>query len=191
MDFISGTAAGLNQGAFAGVSRYRRRMFIETLGWPLDSPPGEERDQFDRHDTVYVVARNDAAEVIGCARLLPTRSPYLLAEVFPELLGGMPAPCAADIWELSRFAALDFNSDQTSALPSWSSPLAVALLRQTLACAAAHGARRLITVSPIGIERLLRRAGFDARRAGPPVIVDGHPLFACWIEVPQVPSHPD
>jgi len=37
MDFITGTAAGLNQGIYAGVSRYRRKMFMETLGWQLDS----------------------------------------------------------------------------------------------------------------------------------------------------------
>jgi len=190
MDFISGTAAGLNPATYASLSRYRRKLFIDTLGWQLDSPPGEERDQFDRGDTVYVVARNARGAVTGCARLLPTVAPYLLAEVFPQLLGDLPAPCAPEVWELSRFAALDFDSAQTSALPSWSSELAVALLHQTLACAAACGARHLITVSPIGVERLLRRAGFHARRAGPPVMVDGHPLFACWIEVPQAPSHP-
>jgi N-acyl-L-homoserine lactone synthetase len=88
MDFITGTAAGLNQGIYAGVSRYRRKMFMETLGWQLDSAH---------------------------------QSPYLLAEVFPQLL---------------------------------------------------------------------RRAGLSACRAGPPVIVDGPPLFACWIEVLQAPSHP-
>jgi len=86
MDFITGTAAGLNQGIYAGVSRYRRKMFMETLGWQLDSPPGEECGQFDRPDTVYVEARNDEDKMIGCARLLPTQSPYLLAEVFPQLL---------------------------------------------------------------------------------------------------------
>jgi len=56
-------------------------------------------------------------------------------------------------------------------------------LRQAIACAAEHGAKRLITVSPIGIERLLRHTGVHAHRAGPPTIVDGHPIFACWIEV--------
>ncbi|MDI9690539.1 acyl-homoserine-lactone synthase, partial [Burkholderia cenocepacia] len=49
--------------------------------------------------------------------------------------------------------------------------------------AAERGVQRLITVSPLGIERLLRRAGFLAHRAGPPMIIDGHPIFACWIEV--------
>jgi len=56
-------------------------------------------------------------------------------------------------------------------------------LSTTIDCAAAHGAKRLITVSPIGIERLLRHTGVHAHRAGPPMIIDGHPIFACWIEI--------
>jgi N-acyl-L-homoserine lactone synthetase len=58
----------------------------------------------------------------------------------------------------------------------------VELLRESIACAVAHGAKRLISVSPIGVERLLRRTGIRSHRAGPPMIVDGHPIFACWID---------
>jgi hypothetical protein len=42
--------------------------------------------------------------------------------------------------------------------------------------------QRLITVLPVGIERLIRRLGLQAHRAGPPMIIDGHAIFACWIE---------
>ena len=65
----------------------------------------------------------------------------------------------------------------------FSSPVAVGLLDNALAVARENGAERLITVSPLGIERLLRREGFRARRVAPPLIIDGHPIFACWIEV--------
>jgi N-acyl-L-homoserine lactone synthetase len=57
------------------------------------------------------------------------------------------------------------------------------LMRASVACAAERGASRLITVSPVGIERLIRRLGIQAHRAGPPMIIDGHAIFACWIEV--------
>ena len=46
---------------------------------------------------------------------------------------------------------------------------------------ARHGARRFITVSPLGVERLLRIAGFKAHRLAPPTLVDGNPVFACSI----------
>lgn len=156
------------------------------LGWELQSSNGMELDQFDRPDTIYVVAQNDAGQVTGCARLLPTDRPYLLGEVFPQLLNGMKPPSSPDIWELSRFAAVDFDDQAVSG--QFSSPIAVELLRKALACATSHGAKRLITVSPLGVERLLRKSGFHAHRAGPPMVIDGHPVFACWIEIDHLPG---
>lgn len=141
-----------------------------------------ESDQFDRPDTIYVVAQDDKGLVSGCARLLPTTRPYLLGEVFPHLLNGLEPPCSPDVWELSRFAAVDINNHSAKS-GQFSSPVARRLLEESMDCAAARGAKRLITVSPIGIERLLSRSGINSHRAGPPMIIDGHPIFACWIDL--------
>ena len=121
--------------------------------------------------------------VVGTARLLPTTRPYLLAEVFPELMGDEQPPNDPRVWELSRFAAGGIEVSNAQPLSQFNSPIVVDLLDKVLEVAAAHGARWLVTVSPLGIERLLRRYGFNARRAAPPVVVGGHPLFACWIDV--------
>lgn len=183
MNITSGPITTLPTGLAEGISHYRHRVFIETLGWALQTRNGMELDQFDRHDTVYVVAQDRHGSINGCARLMRTDRPYLLGEVFPQLMNGLSPPCTPDVWELSRFAAVDFKGRDSSQPGQFSSPTAVALLRESMRCAAAHGAQRLITVSPIGVERLLRRAGFHAHRAGPPMIVEGHPIFACWIEM--------
>lgn len=180
---IAGASAVLPKGLFSKISSYRYQVFVETLQWKLQTQEGMELDQFDGPDTVYVAAQDDRGRIKGVARLLPTDRPYLLRDVFPQLLHGAPPPCTPEIWELSRFAAGDFNARTACPRAQLSSPVAVQLMRATIACAAKHGAKRLITVSPLGIERLLRRAGFYAHRAGPPVIVDSHPLFACWIEI--------
>lgn len=182
MDIATGTATCLPRGVYAGFAKYRHKVFVEKLGWELDCDDGVELDQFDRADTLYVIARSPAGTVIGGARLLPTTGRYLLADVFPQLLGGQDAPCSPDIWELSRFAAADLDRVGPGNT-QFSSPIAVGLLRAAIEAAASRGARRLITVSPLGVERLLRKAGFSAHRAGPPVVVDGHPLFACWIDL--------
>jgi acyl homoserine lactone synthase len=180
---IAGSPKVLPHDIYRKVGQYRQKVFVETLGWDLQTRDGMELDQFDRPDTLYMVSQDDEGCVNGCARLLPTHRPYLLGEVFPELMNGQPVPCSPEIWELSRFAAVDFNARGGAALAQFSSGIAVQLLRQAIACAAEQGARRLITVSPIGIERLLRHTGVHAHRAGPPMIIDGHPIFACWIEV--------
>jgi N-acyl-L-homoserine lactone synthetase len=171
------------------MARYRHRVFVEMLGWPLQTrEQGLEFDQFDREDTMYVVARDACDDVVGTARLLPTTRPYLLRELFPQLLHGQPMPSTPRIWELSRFAAVDFGAANTTPMAQLSSPVAVGLLRETMRVAAAFGAERLITVSPLGVERLLRQAGFRAHRAAPPVLVDGHPVFACWIDLDTEPA---
>jgi N-acyl-L-homoserine lactone synthetase len=192
VDFIAGTPGGLTPDLMVGLARFRYQVFVEMLGWQLQTPgDGLELDQFDRPDTVYVIARDESGDVAGSARLLPTTRPYLLGDVFPQLLHGQPVPATSAIWELSRFAAVDFSATKTSALSQFSSPVAVGLLRAAMRCAAERGAERLITVSPLGIERLLRRYGFRAHRAAPPLVVDGHPLFACLIELdePAIQTH--
>lgn len=188
MHIVSGKPNSLPTGLYDQLASYRYQVFVEHLGWELDTPPGHEADQFDRPDTVYVVAKTDTEELTGCARLLPTTQPYLLGDVFPQLLQGQEIPCDPEVWELSRFAAVDFSGHNGPGSGQFSSPVAIRLMQEAVACAARHGAKRLITVSPIGVERLLRRAGFHARRAGPPMIVGGHPLFACWIETQPLPD---
>lgn len=183
MNITAGATRELSGDLFERVSSYRHRVFVEMLGWELKTRNGMELDQFDRPDTVYVIAQTASGHVNGCARLLPTNQPYLMGEVFPQLLNGLPPPCTPEVWELSRFAAVDFTNQITSTLGQFSSPIAIKLLQESIAYAAAHGAKRLISVSPIGIERLLRRAGFHSHRAGAPMILDGHPIVACWIEI--------
>lgn len=180
MQTISGTVSALSSELETALARYRHKIFIERLQWSLPVSGGVERDQFDGPDTLYVVAQDQNAEICGCARLLPTTAPYLLSEVFPELMGGAPIPCSSDTWELSRFAAASLIPEaEVDAARNTRELLAAAVK-----AAIAQGARRLVTVSPLGIERLLHRMGVHAHRAGPPArSSDGQLIFACWIEL--------
>jgi acyl homoserine lactone synthase len=184
MDIVAGTADSL-MGTYQRVASYRHKVFVENLGWDLNSTGGQEHDQFDRPDTIYVAARNSDGEICGCARLLPTTRAYLLAEVFPQLLNGAAPPSSHDIWELSRFASVDFNSPDQTPLRQMSSDVAIDLMQASIEYAHRKGARLLIAVTPLGVERLLRNAGFKVHRAGPPMRIAGHLLFACWIEVSE------
>jgi len=183
MEFIIGSSESISDNVKAEVFSYRYKVFVEQLGWELDTPFDREVDQFDHENTIYVIAKNQQREIIGCARLLPTTMPYLLEEVFPELLNGLAPPKSSDIWELSRFTSLDLKEKGIPENTQFSLDSTVDLLKQTIQCAKRQGAKKIISVSPIGVERLLRKAGFKAHRAGPPKIIDGYPLVACWIEV--------
>lgn len=183
---VAGTPKTIPGELMAGIARFRYRLFVELLGWELGCSDGLELDQFDREDTLYLVA-HDGADIVGIARVLPTHRPYLLRDVFPQLMGQESLPNDPAVWELSRFGC--FAQSATKFVQGEghvSSAAAVELLHAVLRVAAENNVRRIVTVSPLGVERLLRRAGFIARRAGPPMNIGGQLLFACWIEVPKI-----
>lgn len=189
MDIVTGTANTLSAGLMFEMAHYRYRVFIERLGWELPHRGRLELDAFDRRDTLYVIARRDNGALCGVARLLPTSQPYLLADVFPQLLGGHAPPRSPKVWELSRFAAVDPDVPAQDAPRFGASDEALALLDAAMRAAAQAGARALVTASPIGIERILRIAGIAASRLAPPVMIGRHRLFACRIELAPSPVH--
>ncbi len=183
MHTISGTVQNFSSEFESAIAQYRHRIFIERLGWQLPVENGMERDQFDRPDTLYIIARDASGAICGCARLLPTTRPYLLGEIFPNLLAGAAVPRDKHTWELSRFAAASIDATAETATDAARNTRA--LLAASIKSASEQGAHRLITVSPLGVERLLNRMGVHAHRAGPPAMVDGKPVFACWIEIDE------
>ncbi len=179
---VAGTKSELPLGLEAELARYRHAIFIETLGWQLPVENGLERDQFDRADTLYVVAKDRVGVICGCARLLPTTKPYLLDEVFPHLMGDLPAPHSPSVWELSRFSSKPKQGEPV--LTREEARRRFSLLFATLASTALEkGATRLITFTAMGVERILRNMGLHAHRVGSPQLVDNEPVLALWIEL--------
>jgi acyl homoserine lactone synthase len=173
----------LNPDVERSLAQFRHRIFIEKMKWPLPANGGNERDQFDRPDTVYVIASDKAGAICGCGRLLPTTSPYLLQEVFPQLMVGAPLPATAEIWELSRFA-IDNRDQKLTSDEAWAHTRQ--LVRSVVECAIELGATRLIAFSHIGNKRLLRRMGVHVNRIAPPQWIDGQPVLPFWIELDSI-----
>ncbi|MDN7183362.1 GNAT family N-acetyltransferase [Caballeronia sp. SEWSISQ10-4 2] len=161
------------------LGQYRYDVFVKQLGWKLQTRDSCERDQYDRDDTMYVVARDHLGAICGCARLLPTTAPYLLQEIFPTLLSAdMPPPVSTEVWELSRFAVSSSHGREASY--RWA---VQPLLTAAVQCAMTLGAHRIIGVTFLSMERLFRRIGVHAHRAGHSVLVDGKQVVACWIDL--------
>jgi acyl homoserine lactone synthase len=180
----AGRQGQLHAGVEAELAAYRYKVFVEHLGWDLPiAQVGSERDQFDRPDTFYVVAKDTEERICGCARLLPTSNPYLLGTIFPQLMGNQPIPTSADIWELSRYTTQLVNGEITSRQE------ATARFRELLkaVCETAFqcGAKRLITFSYLGVERIARNFGIHVHRVGPCEFIDDKPVVAFWIELDE------
>jgi N-acyl-L-homoserine lactone synthetase len=171
LQFSSGTRQQLPPQLFEQMGHYRREVFINQLGWKLNTTHGMELDEFDGPEAVYVCSQDEDGNVNGVARLLTTTKPYLMAKVFPQLWAGNALPCDPKIWELSRFAMVG-PAKSAGVSPHQASAVAASdLLRQAIQTAKMKGAHTLITVSPVGMERLLRLNGFRAERAGRPSMI--------------------
>jgi acyl homoserine lactone synthase len=163
------------------MHEFRRDVFVKRLGWSLPMIDGVEQDEYDTADAKYVVLHNDTGHVIACARLVPTTHPYMLPELFPQLLGDNQAPRDASVWELSRFAT-SVRETREGCVLSLSKPT-LDFLETILAFARKHRVARLVLVTSIGIERLMLRAGVPAHRIAPPARVDRDLWVALFIEV--------
>lgn len=183
MDYLSGRYDELTSVERQRLAHYRYQVFVERLGWQLSTPSDLEFDQFDHSGTHYIVAEQDDRNIKGCARLLPTTQPYLLSEVFTSLLGGVPAPCQDDIWELSRFTSLDLDAPTGKDEQMTSDENTVGLFMATLDYAKTCGVSHLVSVSPVAIGRLLKRGGIDFKWLAPPQVLDNRTLGACYITV--------
>ena len=182
MRVARGTRSEIGPEMYRRIGRYRHDVFVKRMGWRMPCPEETESDEFDRDDTVHVAALSPGEKIIGYARMLRTSGPYLLEKLFPQLVDEATRPKRADVWELSRFSAVDLDGPPRRHRHRLSSGTAIKVLDHAIEYAQDHGVRRLITVSPMGVERLLHRAGFRSCRAGNPQQVNGERMFACWIE---------
>lgn len=142
----------------------RARIFKDKKEWDVSLIAGMEIDGYDALDPYYMMLADEAQGqgVFGCWRLLPTLGPNMLADTFPELLGGNPAPRSAGTWELSRFA-IEQSTSKTCAF----SDRSLTAIRAVVDFGRAQGLEHFVTVTTVGVEKLLIRLGMDIRRLGP------------------------
>jgi N-acyl-L-homoserine lactone synthetase len=114
---------------------------------------------------------------------LPTDEPYLLGSVFPDLMGNQAPPVSGEIWELSRYTTQLVDGE--IATREEAAERFRELLRAVCDTAFAGGAKRLITFSYLGVERIARNFGIHVHRVGPVRIIDGRPVVAFWIELDE------
>ncbi len=150
----------------AAMYRLRRRVFKERLDWSVSVSGEFELDLYDALNPVYLLVMSDDRTVVGCVRLLPTTGPTMLAETFPVLLGGRPAPRDDRILESSRFcidtklvAELADNGLNRATFMLFAAMIEYSRIAKV---------DSIVTVTDTRMERILRRAGWPLERIAPP-----------------------
>ena len=81
----------------------RADQFRTRLGWEVTvDENGEERDQYDDLNPLYVIWEQADGTHGGSMRFLPTTGRVMINEIFGHLTGGAPI-CSPLIWECTRF----------------------------------------------------------------------------------------
>jgi acyl homoserine lactone synthase len=83
--------------------RLRYHAFIERQGYNVSSIRNMEYDSYDTPAAVYLVWREEIGKIGGCTRITPTDRPYMIEQLWPDLVGNEGLPHAHNIWEASRF----------------------------------------------------------------------------------------
>lgn len=89
--------------ALPAAYRLRHRIFVERQKYEVRCWHGLEWDQFDTPAAVYLLWRDSNGRAGAVARLIPTSQPYMIQELWPEMVADGMLPAADNVWEITRF----------------------------------------------------------------------------------------
>jgi N-acyl-L-homoserine lactone synthetase len=162
----------------------RGSQFFDRRKWRVTVENGRERDAFDDLEPLYCVVSDGHGKLLASTRVLMTMGPHMLADVFPDVMGGEEPLRHPLAWEVSRFCVDTKSAKETS------SDGVNTVTRELLHClfTAAHksGITDLVAVHDVFMERILKRAGCEMSRLGPIVLYDdGLKTMGSHFEVSQ------
>lgn len=135
-----------------GTTMFRDRaaQFVGRLGWDVGvSADGEERDQYDTLNPLYVIWEERDGSHGGSMRFLPMTGRTMLYDHFPTLTAGRELRCPG-IWECTRFCLS----------PRAGARVAAALMLGGLEVGLGHGLSQAVGVFDAPMIRVYRRLGW-------------------------------
>jgi acyl homoserine lactone synthase len=90
-------------GALASQFHLRYRMLVDAQYWEVGRFQGMEYDQYDTPAATYLVWLDSQGAVRGSVRVVPTDRPYMLRDLWPDMVEKCPLPQSLSVWEATRF----------------------------------------------------------------------------------------
>jgi len=113
--FLYGDSLADHSRLAQSMFRDRAKQFSERLGWEVSvDDAGEERDQYDALNPLYVIWQRPDGLHGGSMRFLPTTGRCMTHEHFLHLSSGTPVQ-SPFIWECTRFRLSESASPTTAA----------------------------------------------------------------------------
>jgi len=144
----------------------RARVFSDRLGWEVTVTGGLELDHFDALAPTYILAVSDIGQVAGCARLLPSLGPTMVADIFNSLLPNGRLHAHSAMIESSRFCVDTSLGD--SRLERSLHHATMTMFAGIVEWCIVNGFTEIVTVTDLRFERILGRVGWQLQRLGEP-----------------------
>lgn len=163
--------------ALPQLLRLRYRQFKERQNYDVRVYKDMEYDQYDTPETVYLVWL-DGGQVCGTSRLNPTRGPYMLKDLWGDMIEGHDLPCSSDAWEGTRICIDKALPGQLRERIKWEIVLGY------LEFGLWNGIRRYVGIMQTFIwKRVFIQSGWGAEFLGPEKLIDGIPTRAGQVHV--------
>jgi N-acyl-L-homoserine lactone synthetase len=149
-------------GLFASMHHLRWKMFYQNLGWRygLNSVNGFEFDAYDDENAQHIVMVDNANKVQASCRLIPTTSPYMIADHCSDFVSDIEMPHTSKIWEISRFTcASNVPGFKGLSLPGH---LAAAIIEFGIS----NNITQFIAWTTTDVKAMITRAGWDPSPVG-------------------------
>src|ERR1700733_265815 len=161
--------------------KIRKRVFFETFRWDVPIINSWEIDGYDALDPVYLLSIDEAGQVVGGLRLLPTTGFNMLNDTFPQLLPEGKRIESPSIWESSRFS-IDRAADSQIGPKRISRAIAELGIGMS-EFGARLGLSHIVTVYDAILHRHLLRVGCAGRPIGEPQRIGVSLAYAVFFEV--------
>ena len=163
----------------AAQARLRHTSIVQRQAWDMPTTRGMEFDQYDNLASIYLVWADKRGVAHGVSRLYPTTLPYMLEQVFGDLVTKHPLPKSETSLEGSRFC---INKD----LPREERKrIAAEIVLGYLEYGLAQNIKEIIGVMfPIYWRNLFEMNGWPISPLGPVMrLPDGHKVMAGGVTI--------
>lgn len=144
------------------MHRQRKAVFVDRLGWKVPVVSDMEIDDYDREDTMYLLAKPQRGGAVQASvRLLPTTHPHLMSELFAGACSSA-VPRGPTIWEASRFCTTPKLKDRSTRVG-----LLWEIICGVMETALLFGVDEITFVASSALLPLALHCGWEARILGP------------------------
>ncbi len=165
----------------SSTHKLRYQAFITRMNYDVPAWKSMEYDQYDNLSTVYLVWRDPKGVVRGTCRLAPTDRPYMIKDIWPEIVTAMPLPASPSIWEASRLCV-----DNTLPAPQRREIISELVCSYQHICLL-NGIEYMLGVMPPNIwQHVFGRSGWEVEPIGPEITLDtGEVIVAAKMPVSE------